>query len=233
MKKIRREYLIEMVLVVVAILILVITLFVKHHNYFDYWFSSGMGNHFQWVGVSVLIAAIGVVISAFWSKVNFNTELFSKTKIEKMKLLRPVVSLYITSAQEGFGNSVNAVVARLRGEEADFISFLAKTNELKSFHAAKRTELMISLNKSSNDQMLSLAIDKFNEVYAAIEHRWSYYISLNPEELNKHFISEEVMNAEREKDNDAMNLYSTMIIKISQEYFDFEWALIEGREVVD
>lgn len=55
----------------------------------DYFFSTG-GNvhHFQWVGVSTIIAAVGFVYNQSWERKKFNANLISKTRLEWTNVVR-------------------------------------------------------------------------------------------------------------------------------------------------
>lgn len=74
------------------------------NNMMFYFLSTGGygkdGSHFQWVGLSVFFAAVGLFINALDNKRKIRLEVLSKNKVEWLKEVRNIFSNYFLKSQE-------------------------------------------------------------------------------------------------------------------------------------
>ncbi|MCM0582781.1 hypothetical protein H9L19_06770 [Weissella diestrammenae] len=94
----------------------------------DYWFStSSYGTHFQWVGLSVLIAAIGLVVNAYWSDHLARVEHDRDIKKKNNEKIQTAIIDFVANIYSYTNKFVDVVMSeRLEGtttktREAEFI----------------------------------------------------------------------------------------------------------------
>lgn len=116
----------------------------------EFWFYTGKSGqyHFQWVGISVLLAVVGLFVNNIWDRKKMNADIRSKSRIDWMKTVRDSISDYeeklLNWAQlsQGF---LNSYIPKLASNQ------LLTTNEVSLWRSEfedQMIEASVSVQKS-------------------------------------------------------------------------------------
>ncbi|MFP8048140.1 hypothetical protein ACLHLP_03950 [Weissella confusa] len=137
----------------------------------DYFFSTG-GNvhHFQWVGVSTIIAAVGFVYNQSWERKKFNANLISKTRLEWTNVVRNLLGEYLSVASASVNKLANYYVwAFMKDAEVDNTDAAFQRREELNELIARANTLFLTMtvyipNHAGDDnQSINQALDNTEE----------------------------------------------------------------------
>ena len=219
----KKEYIAEVFLVGVAILINLVTLFIKYPNFYDYWFSSGSGNHFQWVGISVVIAALGVLLNAFWNRRTYKMNLISKNRIEWIETFRDLVSDYIVFSSNAFVAITNSIVARASGNYDHYLSAHSESVEANRNLETASTKLIMMFSNSDDMSKLIDVMTSYGDYFTELNTKLDGYSRLQPEELKKKFPTPNDFDIEHKKYEITLYKKKQEVLQATQMYLKHEW----------
>lgn len=143
----------------------------------DYMFSTGDGHHFQWVGISTILAVIAFIFNAIWNKKNFNADIKSKSRIDWMKTVRDNYSEFLAISKEIFEILTDKEKVSIKNKTENELSKpeLSHLNEISMKLFSIHNKLILYVPEKSNE-LITGAVD---DVFVYTENMISKYNKSN------------------------------------------------------
>lgn len=114
----------------------------------DYFLSTGgkEAHHFQWVGVSTIIAVIGFVYNQAWERKKFDADLKAKSRLDWMKTVRDLLGEYLSVAPASVNKVANYYIwAFTKGVEVNSTDAAFERREEQNELIAKANSLYLTM----------------------------------------------------------------------------------------
>lgn len=241
LKKIRKVivyglYLLIILLPIGGALYLSFPVFV--HNFIFYVFSTGTeyGNdvHFQWIGITAAIAAVGFIANLYWNKINFNANIKSKSRIDWMKTVRLLISEYVSNALLAYNENKKLNIKKLyTSSSKDGVNEIAnRSNEVIHKYNLAKYQLKLYISEADDNEELNTKINNVDTKLAEIRAKIN-----NPSENNigiKKLYDvrneDEILEYQGDINEIELNDTITELMKTAQKYFKKEWERAKRGE---
>jgi hypothetical protein len=161
----------------IAVIAAVIVLAIYNRDAYDYFFTeSKEHSHFQWIGISTLVAVVGFLFNQLWERRKFNADIKSKSRIDWMKTVRNVLARYTVLARDvqlQANTYLNYRKFFLDDKEGRAIA-LDSLNKKSEEFTEQYSLLLLYISKKPDNQELN---DKITALYKFVD---AYRILLGP-----------------------------------------------------
>ncbi|MCM0582142.1 hypothetical protein H9L19_06375 [Weissella diestrammenae] len=190
----------------------------------EFLFQTG-DHHFQWVGISALLAGIGLIFNAIWNRKSFRADLISKNRIEWMNTARSLISdlgIYAESAISAGIVVVSAKTGFYKNEKLNDLT--QKANDELSKYTKTAFNLHLYISTADDNKKLNDAIDGLETVFSDLN-----------EEINGNEIDNQLKNYDdflnyHKKSSNKIFEARNELMTVARTYFKNEWERAKRGE---
>lgn len=189
-----------------------------------YWYEDN--GHFPWVGVSVLIAAIGFLGNQIWERKKLNADIKSKSRIEWMVTVRDLLAHFMVESEKIY-TTLSDVAGSTVKKTSKAESFKSKYNDERVVLSTTYHKLLLYIPYAADNKKL---LDSIQVVWNLIDGRCEETVALtenyqqDPNEQNETILNDFI--SEINPGNKEQKLLMANIDNLSEigrQYFKQEW----------